>query len=170
MLVTANIGNIGTLRGLGGDRLVQHRCLGRGDGAAAEQAVAVVEYRRLARRDAIFGIGEAQPRPIPMRRHRRRHRADLGSDRALTLGEPVDPVDAGRSHRQRAARADHEALRRGLDADHIERLGLPADLDPAALADGEMDHALMRAQHGTVQRDDLARRRRFGAQFLDSDA
>ena len=107
-------------------------------------------------------------RPVfPARGNRRRHAAHLGLDLDLVLGEPVDPFDRRRGDRQRAARADHQALRLGLDPHHVERLGLAADLDPAALADGEMDHALVLAEHGPVEPDDLARRGGLGAQFLD---
>ena len=49
---------------------------------------------------------------------------------------------------------------------HVERLLLAADLDPAALADGEMDHAAMPADHPAVAIDDLARRLGFGPNAL----
>ena len=75
-----------------------------------------------------------------------------------------------RRDRQRAARADDQPLRLGLDPHHVERLRLAADLDPAALADGEVDHALVLAEHAAVQVDDLARRGGLGAAVLDQPA
>ena len=55
----------------------------------------------------------------------------------------------------------------GLDADDVERLGLAADLDPAALADGEMDDAAMLPEHAAVEVDDVAGGRGLGPQLLD---
>ena len=75
-----------------------------------------------------------------------RQAAHLGFDRDLILGEPVDALDPRRGHRQRRARADHQLALLRIDADDVERLGLAADLDPAALADGEVDDALMAAR------------------------
>src|SRR5438477_10842170 len=49
----------------------------------------------------------------------------------------------------------------GLDPNDVERLALPADLDPAPLADGEMDHSAMPAEHPALEVDDLARRLRL---------
>ncbi len=34
----------------------------------------------------------------------------------------------------------------GVERDDVERLGLPADLEPAPLADGEVDHPCVRAE------------------------
>ena len=44
---------------------------------------------------------------------------------------------------------------------------MAADLDAAALTDGEMDHALMFAQHLSVEVHNLTRRGSFGSQPLD---
>ena len=51
------------------------------------------------------------------------------------------PLEPRRAHRQRRLRPDHDAPALRLQPQHVERLGLAADLQPAALADGEVDQA-----------------------------
>src|SRR4029453_13890267 len=85
----------------------------------------------------------------------------------LVLGQPVDSIDLRRRDRQRAARPDHQPPLFRLDPDDVQRLGPAPDLDPAPLADGEMDHALMLPEYLSVEIDDLARRGRFGPEPLD---
>ena len=75
-------GDRGLFPALGRHGLVSHRRLGRDDGAAAEQPFAVIEHRRLAGGDAIFGGGEGQAFAIPASRDRPRQAADLGFDLA----------------------------------------------------------------------------------------
>ena len=113
------------------------------DPAAAEHPVALVEHRRLAGRDAIFGPLEAHASAVEARRHRLRQRAHLDG-RARRAG----PRRASSPRVSRASRTasacfgpttTRAALR--LQPEHVERLALAADLEPAALADGEVDQA-----------------------------
>ena len=57
-------------------------------------------------------------------------------------------------------------LRRGIEPHHVERRGA-RDLQAAPLADGEMDDAVVAAEHLAVEIDDVAGRRRAGLQPLD---
>ena len=54
----------------------------------------------------------------------------------------------------------------GLDADDVERLGLAADVDAAALADGEVDDAAVLPEHAAVEVNDIAGSRGFGPELL----
>ena len=122
-------------------RFVERRRCRLGDPAAAEQPRAFVEHRRLARRDAIFRAVRTDLVAID----RRAAPAAPASAPSLTSvwssASQFQSSTRIASHRERAARADHQPPRLRLDAHDIERLGLAADLDPAALADGEMDHS-----------------------------
>ncbi len=80
----------------------------------------------------------------------------------MVLAEPVPVLDPHRLDRERAARTDHDSPLLGLDPDHIERFGLAADVDPAPLANGEMDDSAVVAERGSVNIDDLARNVGFG--------
>ena len=62
-------------------------------------------------------------------------------------------TDAARA--QRFARADHDAARRGVEPHDIKRRA-GRDAEPAPLADGEMDDAVMAAEHAAVEVDDVA--------------
>jgi hypothetical protein len=68
-----------------------------------------------------------------------------------------------RVHRQHPLRPDaHLAIRR-IKADHIKRFGLAADLQPLALANGEMDDALVLAERFAGLDDDPDTRRLIAA-------
>ena len=88
-----------------------------------------------------IGIGEADPLAVADCRNGRRQRAHLDADLALPLAKPVPIGNTHRLDGERAPRPDDDPRPLGLDAHDVERLLLPADLDPAALADGEMDDA-----------------------------
>jgi hypothetical protein len=137
------------------------------DPAAAKQPLAVIDHRRLAGRDAELGLVEADRAPSS--------RAGTGrlSERTLTSTSPA-PRRASSSCSTRASLTASACLgpttsRRslGLDPHHVERLGLAADLQPAALADGEVDDPRMLAEHPPAKVDDLARRLGLGPQPLD---
>ena len=71
-----------------------------------------------------------------------------------------------RSRPQRLARADHDAARRRIEPHHEKRLGR-GDAEAAALADGEIDDAVVPAEHAAVEIDDLAGLERVRLQPLD---
>jgi len=75
---------------------------------------------------------------------------------ALVLAEPVPVGNAHRRDRQCLTRADDDPRLLRLDTDDVERLLLPTDLDPAALADGKMDHAAVLAEDAAIEIDDVA--------------
>ena len=58
-------------------------------------------------------------------------------------------------HPQRLARADHDAAARRIELDDIERRA-GGDAQSLALADGEMNDALMPADDAAVEIDDVA--------------
>jgi len=110
---------------------------------------------------------EADPVAGDCRRHRRCQGAHLDADLALILGQPVQLLDTHRADRQRAPWPDHDPPRLRLDAHDVQRLGHPADLDPAALADGEMDDAAVLPEHLPAQVHDIPGRDGFRSQLLD---
>ena len=105
----------------------------------------VIEHRRLTRRDAIFRRVEMDALAVERGRRGPGERADLGGQSfALPLAEPVDARSAApRGRRGRASARPRRAPLSRLERDDVERLGLAADLEAAALADGEMDQAAM---------------------------
>src|SRR5207248_4892773 len=121
---------------------------------------------RLTRRDAIFGVSEADPLAIALRRDRGGEGAYLDADGALVLPNPVPIGDPHRLDRQRAAWADHDPPLARLDAHDVERLLLSADLDSPALTDGEMHHAAVMAEDSAIEVDDVAGRLGLRSQAL----
>ncbi|MPL79216.1 hypothetical protein SDC9_25091 [bioreactor metagenome] len=149
------------------------------DPAAAKDARAAgfVEDTGLTGADALLGVeqldlrlGRAQ-RPQD-RLARRAGRADLDRDMPFRLrgerfiAKPVDLAHRDDAGGERLLRADDHPPRLGIEPDDVKRLAA-ADAEPAALADGVMDHAAMRAQHLARQIDDLARIGGARAQLLD---
>ena len=76
--------------------------------------------------------------------------------RGRRLGQPVDLGEAHGIAGERRARADHDPVRVGLQADHVERRLRTAQPQAAALADGVVDDAVVAAGHAAVRIDDLA--------------
>src|SRR4249919_3273814 len=113
--------------------------------AAAEQSRAVVKHRSLARRDAKFRVGEAHPFAIARCSNRRRQRSYLHADVALVLAEPVPVGDTHRLDSERMTRSHDDPGLFRLHPNHIQRLLLAADLDPAPLADRKMDDSTVSA-------------------------
>ena len=97
----------------------------------------------------------------------RRHRAQLHLDgkavRRNRLCQPVQRIEVDAPDGQCCPRADHQLVVGGVQADDVERVGLPADLDPAALANGETDQAGVPAKDTAFQIDNIAGAFRFGA-------
>ncbi len=78
----------------------------------------------------------------------------------------LSEVSANVALQQRLPRADdHLALRR-IEPHHIERLAI-GDAEAAALADGEMDDAVMAAETAAIDMHDIARLRRIGPEPQD---
>ena len=141
-------------------------------------------FRRSSRRRAPARRHRSPP-PGRARRHIRARRkvtrspsndagAGRASERTLTVRPSRWPSPSQLTPSSRAARTASAAFGptttravSGSSREHVERLGLAADLQPAPLADGEMDQAAMRAQHPPVAIDDLARPRRLGPHLLD---
>jgi hypothetical protein len=97
-------------------------------------------------------------------------RADLrGEAGALRFAEPVDPAELGRATASALFGPYHDAAALRLQPNDVKRLGLPADLEPAPLADREVDEPLCRPST-------RPRRRRsrlpggFGRTFFTTDA
>jgi len=84
----------------------------------------------------------------------------------LSATDPVDVAQGDPPHRQRPRAARHDALLLGVERHHVKRCGT-GDLQAAPLADGEMDDAVVAAQHLAVHIDDVAGRRGAGLQSLD---
>ena len=82
------------------------------------------------------------------------------------VADPVDVAQRDAAHGQRLARADDDALRRRVQRDDVERNGT-GDLEALPLADGEMNDAVVAAQHIAIEIDDVARRGSAGLQPLD---
>jgi len=105
-------------------------------------------------------------------RLRRTGRADFRVDIALAVGErpiaqPVHLAQLDPMRQQRFARADDHFALSSVDAHDIKWLGR-GDADPASLADGVVDDAVVPAELAPVDMHDVARLRRIGAQFLDN--
>src|SRR5690348_2458767 len=84
----------------------------------------------------------------------------------LSLAEPVPVGDLHRPDPERAARPDDDSRLLRRDSDHVKRLLLTADLDPAALADREMHHSTMLSQHPPFEVDDVTGRLGLGPEPL----
>ena len=82
------------------------------------------------------------------------------------FADPIDVAQHDAAHAQRRARTDHDLAALGVEPHHVERRA-GRHAQAAALADGEMDDAGMRAQHVAVEIDDLAGFRRARLQPLD---
>src|SRR5690242_11972143 len=155
---------------------------GAGNNAAAEHARLalrrIVEDAGLPGGNAVFAadqldfeaIGTAME-PGGLWRARRAHFdvdfamiADRFVDRAIA--EPVHVAQANATGPQCFARADHDAPQRRVKTHDIERR-TGSDTKPAPLANGEMDDAVMAAEHTTLQIDDLAGPGSAGTQPFD---
>src|SRR5580700_1985536 len=142
---------------------------------AAEHPVAVVEHRRLARRDRTgrrvedeLGLPGARAGAEPCRYPRlrwaklRRHRHAFGRWRA----EPIELAERNSGLGQSSSRTDDDAPPFGLDLQHIERL-VGGDPEPFALPDREMGDAIVPAEHPPAAVDDVAWLPGLGPQPLD---
>ena len=142
------------------------------DEAAAEHARLavgrIVEHAGLAGRHAFLAVDQldldaagAAAQPRRLRRARRAHLdedlAPAGAQRSLdrAVADPVHVAQRDAPRRERLARADHDAARCRVEAHHVERLA-GRDAEPAPLADGVMDDAVMAAEHAAVEIDDVA--------------
>ena len=81
-----------------------------------------------------------------------------------TIAQPVDPGQLDRTTRESVSRADHDPPGRGLQARHVQPLA-GRDREAAALPDGEMDQAVVAAEHAAVDVHDLARLAAPGRSF-----
>ena len=138
----------------------------------------IVEHAGLAGRDALFtddefdliaAIDGAQPRRL--RRARRAHAhehldaiADHTVERAVA--DPVDVTQADAIHPQCLARPHHDAAAGRIELDDIERRA-GGDAQSLALADGEMNDALMPADDAAFEIDDVAGLDRAGPEAAD---
>src|SRR5882672_1407903 len=141
------------------------------DESAAEHARLsrrrVVEHAGLARRNAFFAGNEFDfvstvdgTQPGRLRRARRAHAyedLDAIANDALerAVADPVDVAQPDAVHPQRLARPDHDAAAGGIELNDIERRGR-GDAQPLALADGEVNDALVPADYMAVEIDDVA--------------
>jgi flagellar hook-length control protein FliK len=114
----------------------------------------------------------AAVQPSRLRRPGRAHfHKDLEAviGKRLTKRAVADPVNIAQeyaAHAQRLARADNDLTALGVEPHHVKRRA-GGNAQAAALADGEMNDAGMRAQHAAVEIDDRARFRRARLQPLD---
>src|SRR5206468_6474630 len=109
--------------------------------------------------DLIPAVDRAQPGRL--RRARRAHaheHLDAVADDAIqrTVADPVDVTKANTIHPQCLARPHHDAAAGGVELDDIERRA-GGDAEPLALADGEMNDALVTADDASIEIDDVAR-------------
>src|SRR5262249_36505663 len=119
--------------------------------------------------DLVMTVGSAQPGRL--RRAGRAHPhenleplADGTVER--TVADPVDVAQPDAIHPQRLARADDDTARRRIELPHIERMA-GGDAQSLALADGEMRNAVMRAEHLSVEVDDITGVHRIRLQPAD---
>src|SRR6185503_15898938 len=139
----------------------------------------IVEHASLARRYALFAgnqfdliaaIDRAQPGRLrrPRRTHAHEH-LDAVADHALqrAVADPVDVAQLNADHPQRLARSHHDAAAGRIELDDVERRA-GGDAEPLALADGEMNDALMPADCPAIEIDDVAGLDRAGLQAADN--
>src|ERR1700731_4922640 len=72
------------------------------------------------------------------------------------VAEPIDVAQPDAAGGQRFARTDHDAARGGVEPHDIKRR-TGRDAEPAPLPDGEMNDAVVMAEHAAVEAADLAR-------------
>ena len=144
------------------------------DPAARQHTVIVIEDASMPRRDRIFRMQQFDMRAIALRRHARRHRrthrARLhGADKSIGLRrEPVHVAHEDGAGRQRRARTHDHARIHGIDLEHEQRLFVAGKPKALALADGEMDHAIMAGQNFALLIDDVAGLHGAGIELLDN--
>src|SRR5262249_43060736 len=115
----------------------------------------------LAGDETALDAGRAAGKPRRLRRPRRAHLDEhlvpAGAQRVIdaVLAQPVDLAQPHPAGAQRLARSDHDAARRRIEPHHIERMP-GGDAEPAALADGEMNDAVVPPEHMAVEIDDVA--------------
>ena len=127
----------------------------------------IVEHAGLAGRNALFAGDEFdlvaavdRAQPGRLRRARRAHaheHLDAVADDAVerAVADPVDVTKPDAIHPQRLARPHHDAAAGRIELDDIERRA-GGDAEPLALADGEMNDALMAADDAAIEIDDVA--------------
>src|SRR5260370_11152375 len=141
------------------------------DESAAEHARLsrrrIVEHTGLARRYPVvagdeFNLEAAVDRAQPgrLRRARRAHpheHLDAVADDALqrAVADPVDVAQRDAVHPQRLARPHHDAAAGGIEPDDVKRRAC-RNAQSLALADGEMNDALVPADDTAVEVDDVA--------------
>jgi len=142
------------------------------------RACCVVEHAGLAWRYAFFAGDELdliaavdRAQPGRLRRTRRAHaheHLDAVADDALqrTIADPVDVAQLDPIHPQRLAWTHHDAAARGIELDDVKRRA-GGDAQSLALADGEMNDALMPADDVAAEIDDIAGLDRTGLQPAD---
>src|SRR6185437_7425108 len=82
------------------------------------------------------------------------------------LAQPVDGAERHAPAGERALRPDDDAAPLRVEAEDVERLGR-GEAEAAALADREVDDAVMAAEDTAGAVDDVAGRRRVGPQAFD---
>ena len=138
----------------------------------------IVEHAGLAGRDALFAgnefnlitaVDRAQPSRLrrPCRTHAHEH-LDAIADHAVerAVADPVDVTKPDAIHPQRLARPYHDAAAGRIELDDIERRA-GGDAEPLALADREMNYALMPADGAAFEVNDVAGLDRTGLQPAD---
>ena len=83
------------------------------------------------------------------------------------FGEPVHLLHTGLGDGKGPARPDNQPALLRLDPHDIKRFLLPADGDPSALADREVDDAGVLSKKPALEVDDVAGRSGLGAEALD---
>src|SRR6266540_1530385 len=153
------------------------------DESAAEHARLsrrrIVEHAGLAGRDALFAGNEFdlitavdRAQPGRLRRARRAHaheHLDPVADDAIQqpVADPVDVAQPDAIHPQRLTRPNHDAAAGRIELDDIERRA-GGDAQPLALADREMNDALMPADCTAFEIDDVAGFDRAGFEAADN--
>ena len=146
----------------------------------AKDTVAVIDDTGLTRRHPEHRLcqdqlGNSGAGNRQQRRHRRLGRTQLHGNGALDPWkdrriEPVGRAESNYLPGEGTTRADDDLGALGVEANNEERLRLAADLETTALTDGEIDDAVMAADHLAVEIDDGAGSQRAGAQLGDEAA